>query len=125
MSILLTILGGVAVLLGSGLLLLSAVGMLRVTDLYLRCHVAGKAATLGVLLVLLGVAVLLGEAGAVVRVLLAAGFLIATVPLATQLLTRAAMAGRVEMDPATADYTRGQTIGRTDEGAGLPLRRPR
>ena len=77
-------------MLGALLMLIASIGLLRLADVYQRSHAAGKAATLGVCLVLLGTAVASGEIGAWARVALAAAFLLATIPVATQLLTRAA-----------------------------------
>ena len=71
-------------------LLLAAVGLLRFPDVYIRSHAAGKAATLGVCGVLLGAALGLGDAEAWIGAVLAAGFLLVTVPVATQILARAA-----------------------------------
>jgi multicomponent Na+:H+ antiporter subunit G len=96
---------------GAALVFLSAVGVLRLPDAYLRCNAAGKAATLGVTTVLVAAALLLGGAGAWIRVLLAAALLIATVPVATQLLARGAAAAGIGPDPETADHTRPERPG--------------
>jgi len=91
---------------GGGLLtLIAAVGLIRLPDAYLRCHAAGKAATLGVIFILAAAALMLGSIGAWSRSFLAAALLIATVPVATQLLARGAAAADIAPDPETADYT--------------------
>lgn len=83
------------------MILLAAVGLLRFADVYLRSHAAGKAATLGVCSVLLGVAAALGEPGAWARALLAVAFLFVTIPVGAQLVARAALRAGVQPDPAT------------------------
>jgi|SRR6056297_140733 len=106
MSILSGILSLVLSLFGTVMLLLSAIGIIRLPDAYLRCHAAGKAATLGVICVLLAAALWFGGAGAWLRALLAAALLIATVPVATQLLARGVAAAGIGMAPETSDDTR-------------------
>jgi len=106
MSLLISALAILLLVFGAALVLLSAVGVLRLPDSYLRCHAAGKAATLGVTFVLLAAALMLGGFGAWLRALLAAALLIATVPVATQLLARGAAAAGIGLDSTTADQTR-------------------
>jgi multicomponent Na+:H+ antiporter subunit G len=92
-----TILGAFGVL----MILLAAVGLVRLPDVYMRSHAAGKAATLGVCSILLGVAVALGETGAWARVLLAVAFLFFTIPVGAQLVARAALRNGAPPDPST------------------------
>lgn len=87
--------------LGTLFLLLAAIGLLRFPDVYVRSHAAGKAATLGVCGVLIGAALGMGTTGAWGRALLAAAFLLVTVPVATQLLARAALQRGVRPMPRT------------------------
>jgi multicomponent Na+:H+ antiporter subunit G len=69
----------------------SAVGLLRLPDVFCRMHAAGKAGTLGVCLVIAGaVSFFAGTHGSVVvRGLLAIAFQLLTTPAATHLLARA------------------------------------
>jgi multicomponent Na+:H+ antiporter subunit G len=83
------------------MILLAATGLLRLPDVYQRGHAAGKAATLGVCSILLGVASALGEPGAWARVLLAVAFLFFTIPVGTQLIARAALRNGAKPDAAT------------------------
>lgn len=88
------------------MVLLAAVGLLRLPDVYTRSHAAGKAATLGVCCVMLGAALGLGGAGALLRALLAVMFLFITIPVGAQLIARAALgngarpAGDTKLDRA-------------------------
>ena len=83
------------------MILLAAVGLIRFSDVYMRSHAAGKAATLGVCCVLLGAAFGLGGADAMVRALLAVVFLFVTIPVGAQLIARAALRNGAQPDPAT------------------------
>jgi len=73
------------------LLLLAAVGLLRMPDAYMRMQVASKASTLGAALVLIGVAIGLGDLPGAVRAGVAIVFLCITTPVAAHLLARAAL----------------------------------
>lgn len=72
-------------------LLVGAVGILRFRDLFSRLHVTGVLDTLGVPLVLLGVAIHLGPRLVSAKLLLATVFLTVTSPLVGHLLARAAL----------------------------------
>ena len=95
------VLAVVLVAFGVLMILLAAVGLLRLPDVYMRSHAAGKAATLGVCSVLLGVAAALGDPGAWSRVVLAVVFLFFTIPVGAQLVARAALRNGAAPDPAT------------------------
>jgi multicomponent Na+:H+ antiporter subunit G len=83
-------LAAVLLVLGTLFMLLAAVGLLRLPDVYLRMSAASKAATLGVSLVLLGAAVHFGSLAVVGRVLAIVTFLFLTAPVAAQVIGRAA-----------------------------------
>ncbi|MEM1109621.1 MAG: monovalent cation/H(+) antiporter subunit G [Planctomycetota bacterium] len=76
--------------LGTLLILLAAVGVLRMPDVYMRMQVASKASTLGAALVLVGAAVGLGDSPAAVRAAVAIVFLCITTPVGAHLLGRSA-----------------------------------
>ena len=84
------------VLLAVGLLfvLVAAVGLLRLPDVYCRCHALGKAFTLGINSLLLGLWCKLGEPQIGLKVLLVVFFLFVTIPVSTHLLTRLAWRAR-------------------------------
>lgn len=77
-------------------LLVGAVGILRFRDLFSRLHVTGVLDTLGVPLVLLGVAIHLGPQLVAAKIILATVFLTVTSPLVGHLLARAAIEAGVE-----------------------------
>ena len=94
---------------GAAFILLATVGLLRFPDGYTRSHAAGKAATLGICGVLLGAAIGLGSTGALARAGLAMAFLFFGIPVAAQLVARAAFrsgvlpAAETRLDPRLCD----------------------
>lgn len=87
--------------LGTALLLLSAFGVLRMPDIYMRMHAAAKAATLGATLVVAGVGLALGEPGHG-RAALICLFLLVTTPLGAMRLAAAARIAGEEPAAETA-----------------------
>lgn len=79
-----------ALLLGSSVILLSAIGILRLPDAVCRSHALGKGMTLGLILVLVGLWAFLGLNAAGIRVPLAVLFQFLTIPIASHLLVRLA-----------------------------------
>ncbi len=67
----------------------SAVGLLRFPDVYTRLHAGTKALTGGAFFVLAGVALQSSSWQATVKILLIAGFFLATNPVATHAIARA------------------------------------
>ncbi|MCO6473842.1 MAG: monovalent cation/H(+) antiporter subunit G [Melioribacteraceae bacterium] len=80
----------ILVITGSLFILISAIGMLRMPDLYMRMSATTKAATLGVGFVLLGTAIHFWEVGIVSRSLIIISFLMLTAPVAAHMIGRAA-----------------------------------
>ena len=80
----------VAVVLGTIFGLLSAVGILRMPDVYIRLQVASKASSLGIALLMVGVAAHFGRLDVTIRALLVVVFLFLTAPVAAHLIGRAA-----------------------------------
>jgi len=76
------------VLLGATLVLVSALGLVRMPDLLLRMHATSKATTLGAALILAGTAVDFAAVAVTTRVLAIVTFLFLTAPLAAHLLAR-------------------------------------
>ena len=75
--------------LGALFMLLAAVGLVRLPDLYLRMSATSKAATLGASLVLLGAAVHFGTAAVAGRAVVIIVFLFLTAPVAAHTIGRA------------------------------------
>lgn len=75
---------------GGVFLLLAAVGIVRMPDLYSRIQAATKAATLGVGCIILALAIHFVDLGITVRALLVIAFLFLTQPVAAHMIGRAA-----------------------------------
>ena len=83
------------ILLGGAFVFVSALGLLRMPDLYMRMHAATKAGTLGAGLMLGALAVFFGGLGVVVEALAVIIFLLLTAPVAAHVLGRASYASGV------------------------------
>jgi multicomponent Na+:H+ antiporter subunit G len=78
------------ILAGGAFMLLAAIGILRMPDLFTRMQAATKAATLGAGCMLLAVAVHFGDLTIVSRAVLVIAFLFLTAPVAAHAIARAA-----------------------------------
>lgn len=74
---------------GALFVLLAALGIVRMPDLYLRISVTTKAATLGVGMILIGAAVYFNEASITTRALAIVFFLLLTAPVGAHLIGKA------------------------------------
>jgi multicomponent Na+:H+ antiporter subunit G len=95
--------GSVLVVLGTLLIGVAAVGMLRLPDFYNRANAVAKAASLGVVLVLLGVLVLVPSPSTAVTVGIAIFLQLFTVPVAGFALGGAAYRSGAPVMPGTRD----------------------
>jgi len=96
--------GGIVLLAGSFFVLMAAIGVLRLPDLYTRMHAASKAGAVGGGLILLAVAVLGQDAAIAVRAVIGIVFLLLTTPLSAHLLARASyLAGYKPGNETVAD----------------------
>ncbi len=77
-------------LIGVIFMLLSSIGIVRLPDLYTRVHAAGKAGTLGIIGVLLGVAFFFGDLLIAAKMIALIAFFLLTAPVAAHMLDRAA-----------------------------------
>lgn len=75
---------------GAGFIFVAALGMLRMPDLFTRMSCNAKAATLGLGLLLLGLAVHFGQLDVTSRALATIGFVILTTPVASHRIGRVA-----------------------------------
>lgn len=75
---------------GTFFMLVAAVGLNRMPDLYTRMHGATKSTTLGITAIILATAVYFGTSAAVTRAILVIVFFFITAPIATHVLARAA-----------------------------------
>lgn len=74
---------------GSALMLLASLGVARYDDVLVRMHSLSKATTLGLVLVLIGGAVGLGEINDITYLVLGGALQVMTSPIGTNLLARA------------------------------------
>lgn len=86
-----TLLGDLLLVAGGLLLLIAAWGVITLPDALARQHAATKAGTLALALVCIGAALRMPEGEWLWRLLLILGFLLATLPVASHLLARAAV----------------------------------
>lgn len=90
-DLMIDIISTVLLLMGTAFIVISAVGVVRMPDLYLRMSASTKSSTLGVGLVMLSAAVYfyqeVGEASRAIAILL---FLLLTAPVSAHLVGRAA-----------------------------------
>ncbi len=75
---------------GVATIMLAAVGIVRMPDVYLRISVTTKAATMGMGLILIGAAVYFNELGITSRVIAIIVFLLMTAPVGAHMIGRAA-----------------------------------
>lgn len=105
----------VALLAGAFFVLVAAIGVVRMPDLFTRMHAATKAGTLGVALVVVAAAVTFGTTGVTTKSALIVAFLLFTAPVGAHVLGRAAYFDGVE----TWDRTDSDALeGKYDERSG-------
>lgn len=114
-----TLLASTLLLLGTALIATSAVGLIRLPDVYHRMNSVAKAASLGVSCVLLGVLLLIPGWRTAVVVLAAVGLQLFTAPIGGYTLARAAYRSGAPLAPITRYDELG---GRAGEGGDEPAR---
>jgi multicomponent Na+:H+ antiporter subunit G len=87
--------------LGTGLILVAGLGMVRMPDLLTRMHASAKAGTLGAALTLVAAAVAFAETAIIMRVVLIILFLFLTAPLAAHMIARAGYRSGVPLSSET------------------------
>jgi multicomponent Na+:H+ antiporter subunit G len=75
---------------GAVLVLLAGVGVMRFDDVFARMHAATKAATLGLLLIVVGSIIRVDDASGVTKLLLVVALQLITAPIAAHMVGRAA-----------------------------------
>lgn len=88
---------GLLLLAGAFFVLVAALGLVRMPDVYIRMHAATKAGTLGAMLILAAAAVHGADLGITARAVAAITFLLITAPVAAHLIGRAAYLGGVPL----------------------------
>jgi multicomponent Na+:H+ antiporter subunit G len=87
---------------GTIFMLVAAIGLLRLPDLYTRMHAVTKAGTLGVGLLLMAAAVSFGEVSVTARALMALLFVFLTAPVSAHMIGRAGYLGTAALWGGTA-----------------------
>ena len=107
----LTVVSSVLLLVGVFLALVAAVGLVRLPDVLSRMHAATKPATLGLLLITVGAAMRMQDAGDAVKLLLVAAFQFLTAPVAAHMIGRAAYrSGAGALDELVVDDLRDVSV---------------
>jgi len=95
----LQIAGATMVILGALILLIAAIGLLRMPDSYLRVQVGTKASTLGVAFIMIGIALIVPSWVGKLFIILV--FVMMTNPVSSNVLMRAAHRNGHPMSPET------------------------
>lgn len=95
MSELFAVAGALIALVGSLFLLLAAIGLIRMPDVYNRMQAGTKATTLGSLFVLLGLGI--AEPSWAIRLMILALFIVFTNPISSHVMIRSAHHARVPL----------------------------
>ncbi|MEX0853403.1 MAG: monovalent cation/H(+) antiporter subunit G [Bauldia sp.] len=108
-------LGGGLVAAGAAFMLIGAIGLLRMPDVFTRMHATSVSDTLGAGLILLGLVVLAGASLAAVKLLLLALFFGLMSPVSTHAVARAALHAGVK--PVLADGVEVETSSREGQSS--------
>ncbi|MEX1024792.1 MAG: monovalent cation/H(+) antiporter subunit G [Planctomycetota bacterium] len=92
MTWLLAFLTSTAVAVGVSFMLVAAIGIVRLNDVYMRLHSSTKAATLGLGCILLAVALHFGDLAITTKALLVSSFIVITAPVAGTMIAKAGKA---------------------------------
>ncbi len=103
------IISSTLMLVGAFFMLLAAVGVVRMPDLYTRMHASTKSVSLGVGCLMLGLAVHFNDLAIASRAVAVVGFIFATAPVASHMIARAAYFSGVPLWEGTVtDELRGR-----------------
>jgi len=89
------------IVLGTLLVFLSAIGVIRLPDVYSRMHAAGKSSTLGVIFLMLAVITYFLPEGFNAKILLVILFVFLTAPLSSLMINRSAYRNGVPLDESS------------------------
>lgn len=88
---------GAFLLLGTFLMAVTGLGLVRMPDVFTRMHAATKSASLGVAFLLVAAALVFRDLGVVTKATVTIAFIFLTAPVAAHLLGRAAYARRTPL----------------------------
>ncbi|GGA72722.1 Na+/H+ antiporter subunit G [Ornithinibacillus halotolerans] len=99
------VIAGVLIFIGTIVSLISAIGLVRLPDVYTRSHAGSKASTVGVLFVLIGTLLyfLISEGYFSIRLILGIVFVFLTAPVAAHVICRAAYRNEVPLTETSAE----------------------
>lgn len=112
--------GGVVAGAGALLMVLAALGTVRLPDVFARLHAATKATSLGLGLVLAGTVLSVPAGDVAVKALVAVVFQFATAPVAAHVIGRAAYRAGVPRDLETDELAGGPDATEAARGARPP-----
>ena len=110
-----TIVADLLILAGAVLTLLAAVGVHQFDDVFSRIHAAGKAPSLGIILIVVGTSLRVSDPASIAKLLTALALLLITGPVGVHLMARAVYRAGGELSETTI----------VDERLDGELRRPR
>lgn len=87
---------GILLLMGALFMLLAAIGLVRMPDLYMRMHATTKAPAMGMLLLLAGLCTCFPQTSVIIKSLLVIIFIFITAPVSTHLISRTAYQMKVK-----------------------------
>ena len=93
--------GAAIAVVGAAFTFIAAIGQHRFNDVFARMHAAGKASTLGLDLILLGVGIRFADDGTFAKLFLAGVLSLIAVPAGVHLIGRAAHHAGTEVGPDT------------------------
>jgi multicomponent Na+:H+ antiporter subunit G len=91
------IIAAILMLLGTVIMILGSLGVLRFGDVFLRMHAATKSGTLGIGFLLVGVALYFGEALITIKLAVLTAIYFLTSPIGAQVLAHAAHSAKIPL----------------------------
>ncbi|NBB74307.1 MAG: Na+/H+ antiporter subunit G [Bacteroidetes bacterium] len=109
---------------GAAFMMVATIGALRLPDFYTRMHAITKAGTLGIGLILVGIAVFFGDLSATTRAVAVIAFVLFTAPVSAHMIGRAGYLDEVPLWQGTlVDKLRARYDDLFDKGDQPPARR--
>lgn len=105
------IITGIFLILGSFIVLLAGIGVVKMPDIYTRMSATSKASTLGVSVILITTGFFFGTTEIITRTLLIVIFLMITAPVASHLLGKAAYLNKLPL----WDRTKRDDLSKSDQ----------
>ncbi|WKV16242.1 monovalent cation/H(+) antiporter subunit G [Janibacter limosus] len=110
--------GAISILLGAVLALVGAIGLVRLPDIFARMHAATKPQTLGLLLILVGLALNVRNWASVATLLIVVGARALTAPVTAHILGRAGYRTGISEDDLLHHDELGEAYRRMEQDEG-------